>query len=104
MKRQDKAKKAAALRYKKGEDHAPVLVAKGKGPVAEKIIQLAREMNIPLKEDPKVVELLSALELNREIPPELYKAVAEILAFIYRMSNKAAAPPPPIPPSPPTPL
>lgn len=95
----DKTKKAAALRYKKGEDRAPVLVAKGKGAIAERIIQLARELNIPLKEDPRVVEMLSALELNREIPPELYKAVAEILAFIYRMSEKrkSPAPPPPLP-------
>lgn len=98
MKRQkDNMKKAAALRYKRGQDRAPVLVAKGKGVLAERIIELARELGIPLKEDPKVVEMLSALELNREIPPELYKAVAEILVFIYRMSEKnKQAPPPPL--------
>ncbi|MDA8170757.1 MAG: EscU/YscU/HrcU family type III secretion system export apparatus switch protein [Nitrospiraceae bacterium] len=83
-----KMKKAAALRYKKEEDPAPVLVAKGQGKMAEKIIQLAREHGIPLKEDTKVVELLSALDVNQEIPPELYKAVAEILVFIYGMSRK----------------
>ncbi len=87
-KEKEKTQKAAALRYKKGKDPAPVLVAKGQGKLAEKIIQLAREHNIPLKEDPKVVELLCALDLNQEIPPELYKAVAQILVFIYGMSKK----------------
>ncbi|MDA8168225.1 MAG: EscU/YscU/HrcU family type III secretion system export apparatus switch protein [Nitrospiraceae bacterium] len=82
-----KGPKAAALRYKAGKDMAPVVVAKGRGLVAEKIIQTAREHGISLKEDPGLVEVLSTLELYQEIPPELYKAVAEILVFIYGMSK-----------------
>ena len=81
-------KTAAALQYKAGKDSAPRLVAKGKGSMAEKIIQTAREHNIPLKEDPHLVEILSNLDLYEEIPPDLYKAVAEILIFIYKMNNK----------------
>jgi len=81
-------KKAAALKYKYGKDSAPRLVAKGSGLIAEKIIQTAKEHNIPLKEDPHLVEILSTLDLYEEIPPELYKAVAEILVFIYKMNNK----------------
>jgi flagellar biosynthesis protein len=84
----DKRKKAAALKYKPGEDAAPKIVAKGSGNIAEKILEVAREHKIPLKEDPQLVEVLSTIDLNREIPPELYKAVAEILVFVYRMTRK----------------
>jgi flagellar biosynthesis protein len=79
---------AAALKYKANEDVAPKLVAKGKGLIAEKIIALAQEHNIPIKEDPDLVQALMKLELNQFIPPELYQVVAEILAFIYRMNDK----------------
>ncbi|MDA8091307.1 MAG: EscU/YscU/HrcU family type III secretion system export apparatus switch protein [Nitrospiraceae bacterium] len=88
MDEKEKRKKAAALRYRQGEDEAPVLTAKGKGKTAERIIRLAKEHNIPLKEDPRIIELLCTLELDQEIPPALYKAVAEILAFIYKMGEK----------------
>jgi flagellar biosynthesis protein len=81
-------KMAAALHYKPREDSAPRLVAKGKGWMAEKIIQIAREQNIPLKEDPHLIEILSTLDLYEEIPQNLYKAVAEILIFIYKVNNK----------------
>ena len=81
-------KMAAALQYKPRKDSAPRLVAKGKGWMAEKIIHTAREHNIPLKEDPHLIEILSTLDLYEEIPPDLYKAVAEILIFIYRINNK----------------
>jgi flagellar biosynthesis protein len=84
----DKRKKAAALKYKPKEDSAPKVVAKGSGLIAENILAVAKEHKVPLKEDPQLVEVLSAIDLNREIPPELYKAVAEILAFVYRMSRK----------------
>ncbi|MEW5746017.1 MAG: EscU/YscU/HrcU family type III secretion system export apparatus switch protein [Nitrospirota bacterium] len=84
----EQRKKAAALRYLPQKDAAPKVVAKGSGAIAEKIIQLAKEHNIPLKDDPQLVEVLSAIDLNKEIPPELYRAVAEILAFIYRTTKK----------------
>ena len=84
-----KPEKAAALKYRKGDASAPRLVAKGRGKVAEKIIALAKEHNIPIKEDKELVEFLSMLDLYQEIPPELYKAVAEVLAFIYMLNGKA---------------
>jgi flagellar biosynthesis protein len=84
----DDRKKAAALKYTSGVDSAPRLVASGSGWLAEKIIQTAREHHIPLKEDPPLVEILSTLDLYQEIPPNLYKAVAEILVFVYKMNNK----------------
>ncbi len=84
----DKRKKAAALRYKPDKDAAPKVVAKGSGAIAEKILAIAKEHNIPLKDDPQLVEVLSALDLYQEIPPDLYKAVAEVLAFVYKMTKK----------------
>jgi len=84
----DKRKKAAALKYKPQEDAAPKVVAKGSGWLADKILEVAKENKVPLKQDTQLVEVLSAIDLNREIPPELYKAVAEILAFVYKMTKK----------------
>lgn len=81
--------KAAALRYNVGEDKSPKMVAKGRGLVAERIIELARECGIPVHEDSELVEVLSALELNEDIPPDLYKAVAEVLAFIYKLQKNS---------------
>ena len=78
---------AIAIKYKMNEDPAPKVIAKGKGKIAERIIELAKEHDIPIRQDPDLVEILAKLELNQFIPPELYQVVAEILAFIYRMSN-----------------
>ena len=79
---------AAALRYKTQEDNAPKLVAKGAGKIAERILTLAKENDVPVREDPELIEALMKLELNQYIPHELYQVVAEILAFVYRMNNK----------------
>jgi len=84
----DKREKAAALKYERGGDAVPTVVAKGKGLVAEKIIALALENGVPVHEDRNLIEILSTIDLYEEIPSELYKAVAEILAFIYKMSKK----------------
>lgn len=84
----DIRKKAAALRYDAKKDAAPKVVAKGSGKIAERILQIAKEHNVPIKDDPQLVEVLSTLDLYQEIPPELYRAVAEILAFVYRMTKK----------------
>ncbi len=81
--------KAAALKYEHGKDSVPKLVAKGRGKTAEKIIEVARENGIPIEEDRELVEFLSMLDLYQEIPPALYKAVAEILAFVYSLHKKA---------------
>lgn len=89
--REDKAKikKAVALRYAPEQYASPIVVAKGKGHVAEKIVQKAKEHGVPLQEDPSLVEVLSKLDLNQEIPPELYQLVAEILSFVYRTDTRA---------------
>lgn len=84
----DTQRKAAALKYRRDSKAAPSVVAKGKGELAERIIALAREHNIPIREDRNLVEVISTLDLAEEIPPELYKAVAELLVFIYRLSGR----------------
>lgn len=85
----ERRQKAAALQYRHGQDSAPKVIAKGKGKVAEKILETAKAYGIPIKEDRELVEVLSSLDLYQEIPPELYKAVAEILAFVYSLSKKS---------------
>lgn len=80
-------KKAVALKYEPGKSNAPRVTAKGKGLLAERIIEIAREQGIPVSEDPDLVAALIRLEFDEEIPPELYKAVAEILAFAYRLNR-----------------
>lgn len=79
-------KKAVGLKYEQG-DNAPKIIGLGKGNVAEKIIELAKEKDIPIVQNPLLAGELSQLGLNQEIPPELYAAVAEILAFIYKTSR-----------------
>ncbi|MGE5371889.1 MAG: EscU/YscU/HrcU family type III secretion system export apparatus switch protein [Solirubrobacterales bacterium] len=80
-------KKAVALKYDSEMDEAPVVVAKGKGRVAERIEEIAREAGVPVREDAELVSYLSALELYEQIPSALYEVVAEILAFVYRMDR-----------------
>jgi flagellar biosynthesis protein len=80
--------KAVALSYDKDKDAAPKVVAKGRGQVAEKIIKTARAHHVPLVEDENLVQVLEALDLEMQIPPELYHAVAEVLAFVYRLNAK----------------
>jgi len=84
---EEKVLKAAALKYDKEKNSAPTLTAKGKGDVAKNIIKLATEHDIPIKKDADLVELLSKLEIDQEIPPDMYKAIAEIFAFIYDLSK-----------------
>ena len=80
-------KKAVALKYQGESDKVPRLIAKGKGEVAEKILEIAREHNIYIHDDPDLIEVLSRLDLNEQIPPELYLVVAELLAFVYSLNS-----------------
>jgi flagellar biosynthesis protein len=82
-------KKAVALKYRAGADSAPRVVARGRGLVAEKILELARACNVPIHEDADLAEILALLEPGAEIPPETYLVVAEILAFLYRANESA---------------
>lgn len=82
-------KKAVALKYEPEKDRAPRVVAKGRGRLAELILELARKHGVPIKEDSALVEALSRVELEAEIPPELYEAVAVVLAWAYRLNRRA---------------
>ncbi|UOQ43068.1 EscU/YscU/HrcU family type III secretion system export apparatus switch protein [Halobacillus salinarum] len=77
-------KNAVALGYEANKEEAPRVIAKGKGYVAEKILENAQKHNIPVQEDPTLLELLSQLNINEQIPEELYHVVAEVFALIYR--------------------
>ena len=81
-------KKALSLEYDSNLNSAPKVTAKGQGEVAKKIIKLAKENNIPIKKDEDLVELLSKVELDKEVPENMYKAVAEIFSYIYKVTKK----------------
>jgi flagellar biosynthesis protein len=81
-------KAAAALKYRMGKDPAPRLVAKGAGEIARRIIAAAQKAGVPIREDPDLLALLMTLDIGEAIPPELYAAVAEVLAFVYRMNGR----------------
>lgn len=83
-----KIQKAAALKYDIEIDNAPKIVAKGQGETAKNIIKIAKENKIPIKKDEDLIELLSKLDIDKEIPSTMYKAVAEIFTFIYELTNK----------------
>ncbi|MCS7199884.1 MAG: EscU/YscU/HrcU family type III secretion system export apparatus switch protein [Caldimicrobium sp.] len=78
---------AVALSYQP-EKGIPEVIAKGKGTLAELILKIAREHGIPIKEDAQLVKELYRLEINKPIPPELYQAVALVLAWAFKLNNK----------------
>ena len=82
-------KEAVALQYDREKSSAPKVTAKGKGKTAQKIIELAELNEIPIKKDEDLLEMLSKVELDKEVPAEMYKAVAEVFSFIYKMTNKS---------------
>ncbi len=86
---QDPAKKRAiALRHEKGERNVPEVVASGRGEIAERILECARAHNVPIHRDPDLVHVLAHLDVGDEIPPEIYRVVAEVLVFIYTMNGR----------------
>lgn len=85
--KKDKIKTAVALGYDPNEDGAPKVIASGKGALAEKIIEQAKDNNIPVHEDDKLADTLSRLEIGEMIPPELYEVVAEVLVFVDAMDK-----------------
>ena len=86
----DKSKiQAVAVKYDVKKGRAPRIMATGKGAMAEMILQVAEEHRVPFYEDPSLSELLSKLELDSEISPELYTLVAEVLAFVYQLDKLA---------------
>jgi flagellar biosynthesis protein len=87
---QNNRKKAVAMAYR-GEDAAPRVVAKGGGVAAEAIIALAQESGVYVHQSPELVNLLMQVDLDGEIPQELYGAVAEILAWLYALDQNSAS-------------
>ena len=81
-----KAATAVALAW--DQRSAPRVTAKGRGPVAERILELANEHDIPLRANRDLVELLAQIDLGSSIPRELYVAVAEVIAFAYALKNE----------------
>lgn len=88
-KEKEKVKTAVAIAYEPGEE-APKILATGKGHVAEKIIEKAKEEDVPFYKDSKLAATLSKLEIGDMIPPELYEVVAEILVFVDNMDRLKA--------------
>lgn len=91
---QDKlhVKKAVALLYDKERDRAPRIIASGRLATAEQMLSIAHEQHIPMHKNPSLVEALLKFEVSTEIPPELYKAVAEVLAFVYKLDERQQQP------------
>jgi len=87
MKQKAKKNSAVGLKYQPESDNSPRVTAKGKGKIAEKIIKIAKEHNIYIHEDPDLIEVLSQLDINDEIPSALYPVVAELLAFVYSLNK-----------------
>ncbi len=83
---ENKTLKAIALQY--DGDNAPIVTASGEGDIAEEIIRIAKEHGVPLREDMMLAALLGELELGEEIPPLLYRVVAEVIAYAYIISGK----------------
>ena len=82
-----KVKSAISLQYQKEINSAPKITAKGEGWVAEKIIEIAQERNIPIRKDKDLLNLLSEIDVGREVPESLYKVVAELLAWVYQLNK-----------------
>jgi len=82
---------AAALRYEAGADSAPRVVARGRGALAEEIIRRARESGVPIHESPVLAAALTQFELDQQIPPALYVAIAEVLAWAYQLESHACS-------------
>lgn len=86
---QSPRKKAVAIKYDSHVDSAPVVIAKGQGELADRIINVAQEYQVTIKEDPELVNYLYSVNLFDQIPVELYGVVAELLAFVYNLDQSA---------------
>lgn len=80
--------RAVALRYTPDAGRAPLVVASGRGAIARRLVEIAAEHGVPVREDPDLAALLSLVDLGDEIPAELYQAVAEVINFVYRANNE----------------
>jgi flagellar biosynthesis protein len=81
--------KAVALKYKAYEENAPKVIAKGSGEIAKKIIQKAKEFDVPLFQNEELANMLLNVEVGEEIPPKMYEAVVEVFIWLYNLEEKA---------------
>lgn len=81
---------AVAIRYDVEKDRAPLILAAGRGTIADEIVRIAQDNEIPLYEDTGLADLLAKLEIDAEIPPELYVLVAEVLFFVFQLDRMRA--------------
>ena len=88
MNKKIKKTSAISIQYDQGGDRAPKVTAKGQGWVAEKIIAMAEEKNIPIKRDKDLIAVLEKIDVGQEIPESLYKIVAELLAWVYHLNKE----------------
>jgi flagellar biosynthesis protein len=88
MKKNRTKTSAVSLQYNQGSDRAPKVTAKGQGWLADKIISMAQEQNIPIKKDKDLMELLEKVDVGQEIPEEFYKIIAELLAWVYDLNKE----------------
>lgn len=79
-------RRAVALKYDRDKAAAPAVAATGSGYLADRIIEIAREHQVPIREDPDLVQLLAKLDVGQSIPAELYPVIAEVFAFVYRLN------------------
>jgi len=86
---ENQIKTAIALEYDPKKDAAPKVVASGRGEIADKILKIAQANQIPIRADPILAQALSMVDLEEEIPAELYAVVAEVLAWVYRLQKKS---------------
>lgn len=81
-------KLAAALKYEEDGTGAPIIIASGRGEIADKILEIAQREKVPVYTDQSLAQLLVSLEMDTEIPPGLYQAVAQIIAFIWQIDKQ----------------
>ena len=89
MKKSSSSLKAAALKYDQDNNIAPELIAKGQGEIAQKILHLAKEHDISVFKNKALVDSLLNLEIHEEIPPRMYKAVAELFSWLMKVENRS---------------
>ncbi len=85
---QETQDKAVALLYDRSRGNAPQVVASGRGELARRIVALAEEAGVQVRQDPDLLELLAKVPVGKEIPEELYRAVAEVLAYVYQVNGR----------------
>lgn len=88
-KQEKEGQEAVALGYDPNKDDAPRVLATGKNKIAEQIIAIAQQNGIPIKDDPILTAALMEIDINKTIPTELYRVVAEVLSYIYRIQQKS---------------